>query len=175
MGAYELSPTLPSKASKHEKNLLTVEARHLNTENELKRFFGSKVVLAEMNISRKRKPKSRLTVRPWVLVNPRNQTLLARPSFSMELSHIDEGNLHYFYFVHSKSYQNIQHQFLEIIDSSNIDALGNLTSAHPYLIDALIQFSDICELMGENQTAASLIGKFFPRKSIVFKSINHAT
>lgn len=169
LGAYELNKSCPSKkASKHVKNLLTVEGRHLNTENELKRFFGSKVVLAEMNSNRKRNPKTRLTVRPWVLINPRNMPLVSRPSFSMELSHTTDDGIHYFYFIHSKSYQNVQHQFLEIIESSNLDALGNLVSTHPYLIDALIQFSDICELMGENQTAASLIGmKKVPRFTLL--------
>ena len=142
----------------HKKSLLIVEQRHLNPENEMKRIFGSKVVQAEQIALQRRRGRHRHSIsRNWILVNPKNWQNISKCGISMELiEKVDE--VLYFNIIHNKMYQSVQFQFLDAVESYNPDNLVAILNSHPYHIDTLIQFSDVCKMAEDNQMAAELIG-----------------
>lgn len=140
----------PSRA---EKNLLSVDQRNLNPENEMRRIFGSRVVQSEQA---KRRGRGRVYGRTTVLVPGRNWHHIGKPGISMELLET-RGDIHTFTFEHSKSYQAIQFQFLDAVETFNPDNIVALLNQHPYHVDSLIQFSDVCKMSEDLQMAAELI------------------
>ncbi|RWS02619.1 Transcription factor 25-like protein, partial [Dinothrombium tinctorium] len=158
----KLSETmLQDTSSKHHKNLLCVETRHLNPENEMKRIFGSKTVQSEQISAHRRKGRGRIAVhKTWTLANPKNWQTIGKPPMSMQhINTVGEGNNKemFFTFIHTKAYQSIQFQFLDAVESYNPENLMSLLNAYPYHIDTLIQFSDVCRMGEDNQMAAELI------------------
>lgn len=136
-----------------EKSLLTVDQRNLNPENEMRRIFGSRVVQSEQV---KRRGRGRVYGRTAVLVPGRNWHHIGKPGISMELVET-RGDVHFFTFEHSKSYQAIQFQFLDAVETFNPDNIVALLNQHPYHVDSLIQFSDVCKMSEDLQMAAELI------------------
>ena len=155
--------TLTNESQKvHKKSLLIVEARHLNPENEMKRMFGSKVIqasLAEQVSQQRKRGRHRHSItRNWTLVNPKNWQNIGKCGLSMEyVEKVDD--VMYFNIVHNKMYQSVQFIFLDAVESYNPDNLVAILNSHPYHIDTLIQFSDVCKMAEDNQMAAELIGK----------------
>lgn len=147
----------------HKKSLLIVEPRHLNPENEMKRMFGSKVIqasLAEQASLQRRKGRHRHSIsRNWILVNPKNWQNIGKCGLSMEYVE-KKDDIMYFNIVHNKTYQSVQFTFLDAVESYNPDNLVAILNSHPYHIDTLIQFSDVCKMAEDNQMASELIGKW---------------
>lgn len=139
--------------TRSEKSLLTVDQRNLNPENEMRRIFGSRVVQSEQV---KRRGRGRVYGRTAVLVPGRNWHHIGKPGISMELVET-RGDVHFFTFEHSKSYQAIQFQFLDAVETFNPDNIVALLNQHPYHVDSLIQFSDVCKMSEDLQMAAELI------------------
>ncbi|RWS29137.1 hypothetical protein B4U80_11082 [Leptotrombidium deliense] len=141
--------------------LFCIEHRNLNPDNELKRIFGSKTVASEQSVSNRRKARGRVTPhRSWILANPRNLQTIGKPPINMQLVKTEgegkDAELH-FNFVHSKTYQNIQFQFFNAVESYNPENLVALLNTYPFHIDTLIQFSDVCRMGEDIQMAAELI------------------
>ena len=63
-----------------------------------------------------------------------------------------------FKFVHSKSYQETQLQFLQCIHTHNPETIAQLLAMHPYHIDCLLQLSDVAAHGGDHAMAADLNG-----------------
>ncbi len=158
---HESNPKRNDSERVHKRSILYVEHRHLNAENEMKRFFGSKVIQAEQGSVTRRRGRARHSIsRSWVLVNPRNWQNIGKCGISME--YIENRNdVLYFNIVHNKSYQSVQFQFMDAVESYNPDNLVAILNLHPYHIDTLIQFSDVCKMAEDNQMAAELIGNSF--------------
>lgn len=152
-----------SSAKGLKRSLLCIEYRHLNPENEMKRFFGTKVIQAEHGSNRTKRGRGRSSLnRSWILVNPKNWQNVGKSGLTMDhLETID--NIHYFTLVHSKSYQSAQFKFLEAVESFNPDNLVAILNMHPFHVDTLIQFSDVCKMGEDHQMAAELIGNFLFR------------
>ncbi|XP_067133475.1 ribosome quality control complex subunit TCF25 isoform X2 [Centruroides vittatus] len=142
----------PLEQSPFLQKLLNVDHRNLNPDNEMKKIFGSKVIQNEQS---KRRGRGRGHVRSTVLVTPRNWPHVGKPGISMNLLET-KGDTYFFTFEHSKQYQSVQHQFLDAVESFNPDNIVALLNMHPYHIDALIQFSDICKMGEDFQMAAEL-------------------
>ncbi|CAG2165852.1 unnamed protein product [Oppiella nova] len=149
-----------------KKSVICVEARHLNPENEMKRIFGSKVIQqAELSAAgaaanRRRAGRHRHSIsRAWILVNPKNWQSVGKCGISMECADrgATAGDAMRFNIVHNKSYQSVQFMFMDAVESYNPDNLVAILNAHPYHIDTLIQFSDVCKMAEDNQMAAELI------------------
>ncbi|XP_064466534.1 ribosome quality control complex subunit TCF25-like [Ornithodoros turicata] len=136
-----------------QKSLLNVDPRNLNAENEMKRIFGSKVVQAEQI---KKRGRSRAHGRSTLLVPGKNWSHIGKPGISMNLLET-KGDTYFFTFEHSKTYQAVQFQFLDAVETFNPDTIVALLNLHPYHVDALIQFSDICKMGEDFQMAAELI------------------
>lgn len=148
-----VTASVSSGPARAEKSLLSVDQRNLNPENEMRRIFGSRVVQSEQA---KRRGRGRVYGRTAVLVPGRNWQHIGKPGISMELVET-RGDVHYFTFEHSKSYQAIQFQFLDAVETFNPDNIVALLNQHPYHIDSLIQFSDVCKMSEDLQMAAELI------------------
>lgn len=136
------------------KELLSIDYRNLNAENELKRIFGSKVIQAEMG---KRKSKGRVHVRPSRLVTPKPTWPQVGKS-GVKMNHVESRNgIHFFCFEHSLRYQQIQFQYLDAVESANPGNIVTILNVHPYHIDALLQLSDIVRMGEDIQMATDLI------------------
>ncbi|KAJ8951267.1 hypothetical protein NQ318_008170 [Aromia moschata] len=161
----ENSPTYVSKVStptnvkhdksSHRKNILSVQHRHLNPNNELKRIFGSKIIQSEHK--RKNRGGGRGHVKPTAMVICKeNWPQVGKSGLSM--NYIENKNgVQYFAYEHSQSYRQIQNKFLEAVESLNPDNIVAIINEHPYHVDALIQLSDVCKLSEDLAMAAELI------------------
>ncbi|CAG9839620.1 unnamed protein product [Diabrotica balteata] len=158
-----LGENYASKAStvpnvKHEKvnfkkNTLSVQHKHLNPNNELKRIFGSKIVQCD----HKRKNRGRGHVKQTTMVNCKENYPNAGKS-GLSMSYLEnKNNIHYFTYEHSQSYRQVQNKFLDAVESLNPDNIVAILNEHQYHVDALIQLSDVCELSEHLATAAELI------------------
>ncbi|XP_018331893.1 transcription factor 25 [Agrilus planipennis] len=162
LGENYMSGSLHNSDSRLEKNILirknilSIQHKHLNPNNELKRIFGSKIIQTE----HKRKNRGgvgRGHLRTSWLVSPKdNWPPIGKHGLSMALLETKQG-IHHFTYEHSQSYRQIQHKFLEAVESLNPDNLVAIINEHPYHIDALIQLSDLCRLSEDLAMAADLI------------------
>lgn len=136
------------------KALLGVEHRNLNAENEMKKRFGSHVVRAE---SRQRRSHQRVYQRSSRLVTPKpTWPRMGATGISMKTTKIIRG-YSYFTFEHSPSYQEVQFQFLDAVESLNPNNISAILNTHPYHVDSLLQLSEICKMGEDYQMAAELI------------------
>jgi hypothetical protein len=166
------SQTTLKKATVSQRSLLYIENRNLNPENEMKRIFGSRVVQSEQaSIARRRGRGKPVVGRSWLMANPRNWHVIGKPPFTMELSK-SADDIYFFTLVHSKTYQAIQFQFLDAVETFNPDNLVAILDSHPYHVDALIQFSDVCKTE-DNQMAAELIGMYSMTLLIFESNVDH--
>ncbi|XP_066156693.1 ribosome quality control complex subunit TCF25 [Euwallacea fornicatus] len=141
--------------SSHRKTALSVQHKHLNPNNELKRIFGSKVIQAE------HKRKSRGGFRPhtkttWMVSCKDNWPQVGKSGLSMNLLETKEG-LHYFAYEHSQNYRQVENRFLLAVESINPDNIVSIINERPYHVNALIQMSDLCKLSEDLAMAAELI------------------
>merc|ERR1719315_151808 len=150
-------PVMLRKDQKEEKvnplkKVLSIENKHLNPENEMKRIFGSRVVASES--SRHKKTRGRPHHRSSILVTPKpSWPSAARSGLSMRPVDSNQGGS-WFTLDHSPTYQAVQMRFLSAVDSLNPDQIVALLNVHPMHIDSMLQLSDICK-MGEDSAMAS--------------------
>ncbi|KAJ8962953.1 hypothetical protein NQ314_005670 [Rhamnusium bicolor] len=139
----------------HRKNILSVQHKHLNPNNELKRIFGSKIIQSEHK--RKNRGGGRGHVKPTTMANCKeNWPQVGKSGLSM--NYIENKNgIQYFTYEHSQSYRQIQNKFLEAVESLNPDNIVAIINDHPYHVDALIQLSDLCKLSEDLAMAAELV------------------
>lgn len=136
------------------RNLLSIDYRHLQPDNEMRRIFGSKVVQADLG---KRRARGRGVTRATKLVVPRhNWPHVGKSGITMNLVETKQ-NQHYFKFEHSHHYQQIQFQFMDAVESLNPDNIVAVINVHPYHIDALLQVSDIMHMGEDMQMAIELV------------------
>lgn len=140
------------------KSLLSVEYKHLNPGNEMRRMFGSRVVQAEQGRPRHR---NRAPQRNGRLVQPKdNWPHVGRSGITMSLVESGDrraGGSQCFRFEHSPQYQQVQFQFLDAVQSYNPQNIANILHEHPYHMDSLIQLSEVFRMNEDAQTAVDLI------------------
>lgn len=139
------------------KKLLQVENKHLNSENEMKRIFGTRVVQNEA-LARQRRTRGRGGhQRSSILVTPKpTWPSAARSGLSMRPI-ASENPGQWFTFDHSLQYQTVQLRFLAAVESLNPDQIVALLNAHPIHIDSMLQLSDICKMGEDSAMAAELV------------------
>ncbi|XP_029163781.1 transcription factor 25 [Nylanderia fulva] len=143
---------------KSKENILTIQHKHLNPYNELKRIFGSKTVQADRS---KRKSRGRVghLKKTW-LVSPRdNWPPIGKSGLTMSLDNSVEttGNVQYFVYEHSTSYKQIQLKFLQAVESLNPENIISIINIHSYHVDALLQIAELCKLSEDLPMAAEFI------------------
>jgi len=153
-------PVMLRKDQKEEKvnplkKVLSIENKHLNPENEMKRIFGSRVVASES--SRHKKVRGRPHHRSCILVTPKPAwPSAARSGLSMRPVDSSQGGS-WFTLDHSPTYQATQMRFLSAVESLNPDLIVALLNTHPMHIDSMLQLSDICKMGDDSAMAAELV------------------
>nr|CAD7267858.1 unnamed protein product [Timema shepardi] len=152
-------PSMESASSINE--LLQVTRKSLNPNTELKKKFGSRIVEGERS-----KRRGRGYVKSSWLVSPRDNwppatkigihTHLSNYGISMKYIETKPPDNVFFSFVHSPVYQQVEHKFLDAVETFNPDNVVAVINSHPYHVDALIQLSDMCKLSEDLQMAAEL-------------------
>jgi len=138
------------------REILNVQSKHLNPENELKRIFGARVVATSSSRQRKTRggrphPRSSVLVTPKPTWPPTTKCGLSmRPAESTQ-------NGSWFLFEHNSSYQAIQRRFLSAVEALNPDLIMALLNSHPMHIDSMLQLSDICKMGDDSSMAAELV------------------
>jgi len=137
------------------KNVLNIENKNLNPENEMKRIFGSRVVANESN--RHRKARGRPHHRTCILVSPKPSWPSASRS-GLSMRPVDSNQPgSWFTLDHSPTYQAVQMRFLSAVESLNPDLIVALLNTHPMHIDSMLQLSDICKMGDDSAMAAELV------------------
>lgn len=142
------------------KDILFIQTRHLNPNNELKRIFGSKIIQTE----HKRKNRSSgcggrgsSHLRSTFMVSCKeNWPPVSKCGLSMNLIETKNG-FQYFSYEHSHNYRQVQMKFLEAVETLNPDNIIAIINEHPYHLDAIIQLSELCKLSEDLPMAAELI------------------
>ncbi|KAL6263202.1 hypothetical protein P5V15_006002 [Pogonomyrmex californicus] len=141
-----------------KENILTVQRKHLNPYNELKRIFGSKTI--EAGQSKKNKGRPGNLKKTW-LICPQDTTWVPTNKSGLSMSLDDSikttGNVQYFVYEHSASYKEIQHKFLQAVESLNPENIINIVNAHSFHIDSLLQVSEMCKINDDLAYAAEFI------------------
>jgi hypothetical protein len=96
----------------------------LNPENEMKKIFGSRVVLAEQQQHQAfRHKRGRTRAHPrssnWLVVPKPNWPHPGKMGLSMRFLESDKSGNQHFTFEHSPTYQNVQKRFFHAVDSLN--------------------------------------------------------
>jgi len=156
--ATEEDPALYQQSAT-TRGLLSIEHKNLNPENEMKRMFGSKVVMADQHHRHKRgqrhrAPHGHSRSSHWLVVPKPGWPQASRTGLAMKFLESDKFGNQHFTFDHSASYQTIQKRFFHAVDSFNPEFIIQLLNEHPFHIDSMLQLSEICK-MGEDSTRAA--------------------
>jgi len=136
------------------REVLSIENKHLNPENEMKRIFGSRVVQTE---NRQKKQRGRTVLRGSILVTPKpSWPNASRAGLSMRTMEKD-GEGQWFTWDHSPQYQAVQLEFLQAVESMRPDGIMKILHTHPMHIDSMLQLAEICKMGDDSAMAAELI------------------
>lgn len=130
----EAAPAAPNEGQSKSKStmpkvrqLLSIEYKNLNPENEMKKIFGSKVVQqAHHHLSHHRhRGRSRAALRVGshsIIIPKANWPNPGKAGgLSMKFIDSDSAGNQYFSFEHSEKYQEVQKTFFQAVDSMNPD------------------------------------------------------
>uniref|UniRef100_A0AAR2J128 Transcription factor 25 (basic helix-loop-helix) n=1 Tax=Pygocentrus nattereri TaxID=42514 RepID=A0AAR2J128_PYGNA len=127
--------------------------RNLNSENELKRYFGARAVLGDQKPRQRQRQFHRNT---WMTTPKDTWPRFSRPGISMSLLESKDG-LQFFVFEHSRDYQQVQFKFFDAVESMDPNNIVVLLQLNPYHVDSLLQLSDVCRIQEDQETARDLI------------------
>ncbi|XP_011860467.1 PREDICTED: transcription factor 25 [Vollenhovia emeryi] len=141
-----------------KESVLTVQRKHLNPYNELKKIFGTKTI--EAGQSKKNKGRPGNLKKTW-LIGPQDNTWVPTTKFGLSMSPDHSmkttGNVQYFMYKHSVFYTELQYRFLDAVESLNPENIINIVNTHSYHIDSLLQISEICKMNDDLAYAAEFI------------------
>lgn len=141
---------LLAKMKPPKKSVLDVEHRFLNIYNELQKIFGSQVLKKNKDYRRRQKGGSSSHKGVWLTQPAESWTKMIKVGLGMELVETEKDGTMYFKYVHSKEYQDVQFEFLDIVNSmSNGEHLHKLLVENQLNVDALITYSDFCTISEE--------------------------
>uniref|UniRef100_A0A8D3DDG4 Transcription factor 25 (basic helix-loop-helix) n=1 Tax=Scophthalmus maximus TaxID=52904 RepID=A0A8D3DDG4_SCOMX len=135
------------------RSVLHVEHRNLNSETELKRYFGARAVLGDQRPRHRNRQFHRST---WMTSPKDSWPRFSRTGISMTLLQSKDG-IQYFTFEHSRDYQQVQFKFLDAVESMDPNNIVALLQLNPYHIDSLLQLSDVCRIQEDQEMARDLI------------------
>lgn len=159
LGSPHIALTTSQKrqdGSTHRKTVLSIQHRHLNPNNELKRIFGSKVIQGEHKRKSRGGASRPHTKNTWMVTCKDNWPQVGKSGLSMALLETC-GCVHYFAYEHSQNYRQVENRFLQAVESNDPDNIVSIINQHPYHVNALIQMSDLCKLSEDLAMAAELI------------------
>ena len=123
LGEASEAPDMEQESISHQpiRSHLSIEPKHLNPENEMKRIFGSKVVLGEQSHRHRRGHRQRhhRSTSHWLVVPKPSWPQPGKTGLLMKFLESDRNGNQYFTFEHSPSYQLVQKRFFHAVDSLN--------------------------------------------------------
>ncbi|KAJ2858357.1 hypothetical protein J3B02_000329 [Coemansia erecta] len=147
-----------SKEQQKNRALLVVDSKHLDSQAEIRRMFGSGAA-KNSNVSLQANRLKRMTLtQPKATWPP----MRASPGIEMKQLTVDDkadkqmreiitsdvtGGT-WFALEHTTRFRTIQIEFLSAVASHNPDAIAALVYQHPYHVDALLQLSEILKQTG---------------------------
>ncbi|XP_065340572.1 ribosome quality control complex subunit TCF25 [Cloeon dipterum] len=135
------------------KELLSIDNRNLNPNNELKRIFGVKIVQSEQ----RKKSRTRTHLRNTGIVTPKDTwPIIGKQGITMRYCE-QKGQVQVFSYEHNPDYQLVQRIFLQAVESLNPDNVVAVIHSHPYHVDALLQVAELCKMSEDLQMAADLV------------------
>ncbi|XP_012279535.1 transcription factor 25 [Orussus abietinus] len=155
-GTSKENPETSEALKKSKESMFTIQHKHLNPFNELKRMFGSKTVQADQS---KRRNRDRIHLKRTWLVSPRDRWLpIGKSGLTMSLDTTEtRDGIQYFIYEHTSSYQQAQLKFLQAVESMNPENIINVINMHPYHVDGLLQLSDLYKLSEDLPMAAEQV------------------
>ncbi|TCD69203.1 hypothetical protein EIP91_008499 [Steccherinum ochraceum] len=167
----------PSRASSAFFSLLSVSLSNLDSEAEMRKFFGSKVVAASKAASSSSSPSRRRPVTARSnLTNPQSswwpadlrQGLSLRQLTDEELAQkrsrhgYEEADVQgekYWTVEYGKKYKGVTKSFIHMVMSGDPDGFFQLLRAFPYHADTLLQLSEVYSHREEHSSAADFIDR----------------
>ncbi|GAA5864219.1 hypothetical protein JCM1840_006705 [Sporobolomyces johnsonii] len=154
------------------KDVFSFDTKYLDSDAELRRMFGSKVIG-----NTPQAPRSHLHAR--FANNPHHSTSIRRtssylatpepgwpsPSGVLGLARYDgpEANMDpsgdWNTYVHSPSYKQAQLMFLEVLQQADGNRLWDVLAAQPYHIDALMQLSEMMVQQGDLGASSTYLSR----------------
>ncbi|KAJ1898445.1 hypothetical protein LPJ66_002748 [Kickxella alabastrina] len=146
--------------------LLVVDAKHLDSQAEIKRMFGSAAVNdgGQQRGHGRRRMIQGSRLKRLTLAQPKATwpPMRASPGVEMRQMNSDDHSdrkMHeiierdptggtWFALDHSARFRSIQVDFLSAVVTSNADAIAAIAYQHPYHVDALLQLSEILKQTG---------------------------
>lgn len=145
------------------KSLFRIESKYLNSDNEMIRMFGAKIVQAERaavsgrgNRSNNRGVKSGIFKQNSLVNSKSTWPQFIKNGLSMRLVKEDENFIE-FTLEHNTDYQKLQFAFLDSVESLDHNNIINVLHIYPYHIDSLIQLSDVSRTHDDSAMAGDLI------------------
>ncbi|KAK6334344.1 hypothetical protein TWF730_003558 [Orbilia blumenaviensis] len=168
-GSTSSTPPPQSSSSSLLNSLLTIDPRHLDLENEMRKLFGRSATASSQSQNPQqqqqqdpRAPRTRLpgaTTRRNPFVQPGdNWPRDSSGGLSMDLlsKSPTDGTISFKY-THSRIYQSTQRQFLLCVRSMDPDRMISHLSTNPYHISTLLQTSHILQTQSNDHTTSQLL------------------
>ncbi|KAI8059487.1 transcriptional repressor TCF25-domain-containing protein [Gongronella butleri] len=146
--------------SAQAQSLLSIQARFLDAEAEMKRLFGSRVVNRESRPSGRLLKKTKLATPKvdWPMYNKQGLSMERYTAGNDENKDFKADVVENAYtFQHGGRYQDSQLMYLEAIERFDPNALVLLSRQHPYHIDTLLQLSEIAKQQGDWTVAGDCV------------------
>ncbi|KAJ2079820.1 hypothetical protein H4R24_003520 [Coemansia sp. RSA 988] len=165
-GRGEALGVMLTDEQQHNRALLVVEAKYLNSEAEIRRLFGSAALKDSGGGGGgggRRRFMQRAIAKRSSLTQPKPTwpPLLHAPGVEMrqlvetdedkemqQLIAADPTGGQWFTIEHSMRFRTVQLEFLEAVITNDADAIAALAHHHPYHVDALLQLSEILKQTG---------------------------
>eukprot|EP00116_Pleurobrachia_bachei_P002680 sb/3462942/ len=146
--------SLQQNLSEAHKSILLVRRKFLNSDNELRRLFGSDVTEDRGTVHQQFRRKS------YIFSNPKSNWPPMKKCGIQMVVEKESGGITYFKYVHSKAnYQGLQQMFWRASRLADPHAVQRVLQLHPYHIDTLLHLSEVCRISDDSQTAADLLNR----------------
>ncbi|KAI0938885.1 hypothetical protein AcV5_000459 [Taiwanofungus camphoratus] len=163
-------------ASRTLSSLLSVSLQHLDSEAEMRKFFGSKVISAAKSSTAGSSPSSRRTVATQRsnLTRPQPTWWPAQMREGLSVRLLSEEEIEHMHARHrwnplhgdriwtveySKKYRGATLAFMQTVMSGDPEGFWNLLRFLPYHADTLLQLSEVYYHREEHSTAADYIDR----------------
>ncbi|KAJ1875301.1 hypothetical protein LPJ55_000830 [Coemansia sp. RSA 990] len=163
-GRGEALGVVLTEEQQQNRALLMVDAKHLDSESEIKRLFGSAALkeAGGRGNGRRALQQRGLGSRRLALSHPKPTwpPMMASPGVDMrqlaaedgpdtkQLLDSDKTGGQWFAIEHSARFRTVQLEFLSAVITNDADRIAAIAYQHPYHVDALLQLSEILKQTG---------------------------
>ncbi|QSL64547.1 hypothetical protein MERGE_001848 [Pneumocystis wakefieldiae] len=155
-----ITENLENKLQQKQLNLLRINLHFLDSNMEMKTLFGKKAI--DNSDSRRKSKKNKASFKTSkfskspLMHFKESWPPLLNSGISMDIINYIDG-IGYFKFTFSRTYQDIQQQFLSAVHSFDANNLLILLQYNPYHVDTLLQVSEVLKQEGNHQDSMDLI------------------